>query len=162
PPPTDGTLYQILTGYDGRTEVTEEGLAAHPDVQTVDEVWALQIDYRELPVPAPDGNLATSLVLEALKRRQRLMPPGKQQTIEIGDDRLRVATDDKVSTDLRGAQPKEDLTPRSLLGKSFALMVTDARNNPAGFTVRAVPSAKKILGAMYLREPYSYLSIGYP
>lgn len=162
PPPAEGTLYQLLTSYQGRTEVTEEGLAAHDVGESVDEEWALQIDYRELPVPAPEGKLASSLVLEALKRRARLIPPGKQHVVEVGDDRLRVSTDDKVNTDLRGAQPKEDLTPRSLLQKSFAMSVTDALGNPTGFTVRAVPSAKKILGSMYLREPIGYLAVGYP
>ena len=161
-PPTEGTLFQIVTSYGGRTEVAEEGGAAHDDTQTMDEEWALQLDYRELPVPAPDGNLASSLVLEALKRRARMMPPGKQHVVEIADDRLRVSQDDKVSTDLRGAQPKEDLTPRQLIGKAFARMVTDGLGNPTGFTVSAVPSAKKILGSMYLREPLTYLAIGYP
>lgn len=162
PPPNEGTLFQALTSYSGRTEVTEEGDAAHPDAQTQDEEWALQLDYRQLPVPAPEGSLAESLVLEALKRRARLMPPGKEHVVEIADDRLRVSENDKVGTDLRGAQPKEDLTPRQLLGKSFAMLVTDSRGNPTGFTVRAVPSAKKILGSMNLREPLTYLALAYP
>jgi len=162
PPPAEGTLFQMLTSYSGRTEVTEEGGAAHDEPQTLDEEWALQVDYRELPVVAPEGTLAFSFVLEALKRRARLMPPGKQHVVEVADDRLRVSENDKVSTDLRGAQPKEDLTPRSLLGKAFARMVTDSLGNPTGFTVTAVPTAKKILGSMFLREPLTYLALAYP
>ena len=86
----------------------------------------------QLPVPAPDDEIASSLVLEALKRRAVVRPPGKQNVLEIGDDRLRVSNNDKVGTDLRGAQPKQDLTPRSLLGKSFAMLVTTGPRQSEG------------------------------
>jgi len=159
PPPAKGTLYRLLTNYEGRTELTEEG---HDDGNSVEELWSLQVDFRQLPVQAPPDSIASSLVLEALKRRAVLRPPGKQNVIEIGDDRVRISQDDKVSTDLRGAQPKEDLTPRSLIGKSFAMLVTTDLGEPKGFTLRGVPSAKKLLASFMLREPLSYLLVGYP
>ena len=162
PPPVGGALYRLLSSYDGRTEVNEVGPGAHDDGSGFEELWALQLDFRQLPVPAPDDSIASSLVLEALKRRAVVRPPGKQNVLEIGDDRLRVSNDDKVATDLRGAQPKEDLTPRSLLGKSFAMLVTTDLGTATGFTLRGVPSAKKLLASLALREPLTYVQFAYP
>ena len=163
PPPPDGTLYQLTSIYDGRTEVTEDSPGGREvEAQSIDEGWAIEIDYRQLPVQAPDEDLASSLVLEALKRRAMMRPPGQQHVLEIGDDRLRVMTDDKVGTDLRGAQPKQDLTPRSVLGKSFATLVTDISGNPKGFTLRGVPTVKKLLGSLVPREPITYMQIAFP
>jgi hypothetical protein len=159
PAPAEGTLYRLLSSYDGRTEVSEEG---HDDATGAEELWSLQLDYRQLPVQAPDDSLASSLVLEALKRRAMMRPPGKQNVLEIGDDRVRVSNDDKVATDLRGAQPKEDLTPRSLIGKSFAMLVTTPLGDPKGFTMRGVPSAKKLLASLVLREPLAYVQVSFP
>lgn len=159
---SDGTLYQMRTDYSGRTEVVEEGVSARePD--TLDEVTTLEIDYRALPIASPDPNqVAASLVLEALQRRTRMQPPGTEQLIEIGDDRLRVSKNDKVDTDLRGAQPKQDLTPRTVLGKSFALVVDDAHGNPQVVSVRGLPAAKKLLATLSLRETIGYLQVGFP
>jgi hypothetical protein len=160
--PADGTLYQLLMDTEGRSEVTTEGPGSH-DSQTVDEKTSLEIDYRQMPVAPPGpGDLASSLVLEALKRRLRMAPPGKEQLLEIGDDRLRTSVDDKVNTDLRGAQPKENLTPRELIGKPFALVVVDASANLKGFALHGVPPAKKMLSTLPLRESLGYLQIGYP
>ena len=158
-PPAAGTLYRLLSSYDGRSEITEEG---HDEGNGAEELWSVQLDYRQLPVQAPDDSLASSLVLEALKRRAMMRPPGKQNVLEIGDDRVRVSNDDKVATDLRGAQPKEDLTPRSLIGKSFAMLVTTPLGDPKGFTMRGVPSAKKLLASLVLREPLTYVQVAYP
>ena len=163
PPPPEGTFYQLLSSYDGRTEISEEGPAAHDDdSQTLEELWAIELDYRQLPIPTPGDDLASSLVLEALKRRLMAQPPGGQHVLEVGDDRLRVSTNDKVGTDLRGAQPKQDLTPRALLGKSFAMLVTDKLGNPKSVMLRGVPSAKKLLSSLGLREPIAYMQIAYP
>jgi hypothetical protein len=158
PSPTQGTLYQLLTSYDGRTEVSEEGAGSKEE--GAQELFALEIEYRALPVPSPDDEIATSLDLEALKRKAASQ--GQQHVVEIGDDRLRVSTNDKVGTDLRGAQPKQDLTPRSVLGKSFGLLIVDRLGNPKGFTLRGVPSVKKLLASMNLREPITYMQIGAP
>jgi len=163
-PPPEGTLYQILVEYEGRTETVDDSSeAAQRDPDTVDEKTALEIDYRDLPVHSPDSNrIASSLVLEALQRRTRIQPPGTEHLIEIGDDRLRVSKNDKVDTDLRGAQPKQDLTPRTVLGKPFALIVDDANGNPESVQLRGLPAAKKLLATLPLREPIAYLQMGYP
>jgi hypothetical protein len=160
--PAEGTLYQLVVTYEGRTEIAEEGPGAQ-DPQTLDEKTLLEIDYRQMPVATPTGDeLASTLLLEALKRRMRLAPPGKEHILEIGDDRLRTQTDDKVDTDLRGAQPKQDLTPRVLIGKPFALVVDDAFGNPQGITIRGLPAAKKMLATLPLRESLGYLQIAFP
>jgi len=161
--PPEGTLYQILVDYQGRTEVALEGPGTQPDPEMVDEKTSLELYYRQMPVATPSRDeLASTLVLEALKQRTRLNPPGKERILEIGDDRLRTQMDDKVDTDLRGAQPKQNLTPRMLLGKPFALLVDDASGNPQSVTVRGLPPAKKMLASLPLRESLGYLQIAYP
>jgi len=158
--PHEGTLYQLLMSYEGRTEVSEDRPGASEDrTRMVDEKVSLQIDYREMPVATPtSAEIASSLVL----RRMRMSPPGEEHLIEIGDDRLRVQVNNKVETDLRGAQPKQDLTPRTVLGKSFALVLDDALGNPKVITIRGIPPAKKMLVTLPLRESLGYLQIGYP
>jgi hypothetical protein len=162
-PPPEGTLFQLLMSYEGRTEVADERPGASAASQNVDEKVSLEIDYREMPIdtPTPD-DFATSLVLEALNRRMRLMPPGAEHLVEIGDDRLRVGVDNKVQTDLQGAQPKQNLTPREVLGKSFALVVDDPLGNPKSITLRGIPPVKKLLVSLPLRESLGYMQIGYP
>jgi hypothetical protein len=162
--PPEGTLYQLLMSYEGRTEVADDRPGASPDAtQSVDEKTALELDFRQEPVATPGGgDFAWSLLLEALKRRALMAPPGGEHVLEIGDDRLRVAMNDKVETDLRGAQPKQNLTPRTVLGKSFALIVSDATGNPKGITIRGLPAAKKMLATLPLRESLGYMQIAYP
>ncbi|HTO05668.1 MAG TPA: hypothetical protein VMR86_01310 [Myxococcota bacterium] len=162
PSPPEGTLYQLVVSYDGRTEVMDEQRQTI-DPESVNDKFSIEIDYRQLPVAAPpEGGVASTLVLEALKRRERLTPPGKEHVLEIGDDRLRTTLDDKVDTDLRGAQPKQDLTPRMVLEKPFALVVADSRNDPKGVTIRGLPAARKLLASLPLRETISYLQIARP
>jgi hypothetical protein len=161
--PADGVPYELVVSYQGRTEIQQEGPAAAPDPEAVEEKLSLQVDYRQVPVatPMPD-EMAASLVLQALQRRVRAQPPGGEMLLEIGDDRLRVSKDDKVSVDLRGAQPKNDLTPRSLLDKTFALLITARDGTAKSVTLRGVPSAKRLLSSLPLRESISYLQLGYP
>jgi hypothetical protein len=158
--PPEGTLYRVFTSYQGRSEVTE---GAHGEPKTVDEKTSVEIDYRQMPVATPTTDeIAFSLVLEALNRRTRMSPPGSEHLIELGDDRLRVQVDNKVQTDLRGAQPKQNLTPRTFLGKPFALVVDDAYGNPKVITLHGIPPAKKMLATLPLREAIAYMQIGYP
>jgi hypothetical protein len=165
--PAQGILYQVLVTFEGRSELTEEKPNSHGEPlgepQMVDEKTVLEVDYQQLPVetPAPD-ELGFTLVLEALMRRTRLAPPGKEHLVEIGDDRIRTQLDNKVDTDLRGAQPKKDLTPREVLLKPFALVVNDASGNPKGITLRGIPPVKKMLATMPLRESLGYLQIAFP
>ena len=162
--PAEGTIYQVFVTYEGRSEGTEEkpgGVIGEP--QMLDEKTSVEIDYRQMPVesPTPD-QLAHTLVLEALMRRTRMSPPGKEHLVELGDDRLRTTLDDKVDTDLRGAQPKENLTPRLVLDKPFALLLSDAFGNPKSVTLAGLPVAKKMLATIPLRESLGYVQIPFP
>jgi hypothetical protein len=162
-PPADGVLYQLLMKYEGRNEVTLKGQYSYEDPQNTGELVQLELDYRELPVAAPsETELATSLVLDALRRRAQISPPGTLIHLEAGDDRLRTSKGEKVDIDLRGAQPKGDMTPRSVLNKAFALLVTDRNGNATGVTLRGIPSVKKMLASMPLREVLGYMQVARP
>jgi hypothetical protein len=162
PPPAEGTLFQLLVKYEGRTEIRDEGPVGR-DPELLDEQLQMELDYRQLPVETPtEGDVASSLVLDALRRRVSRMPPGGERGLEVGDDRIRTLADDKIEIDLRGAQPKGDLTPRSLLNRPFALLVNDARGNPKGVTLRGIPSAKRMLASLPIRESVAWVQLAYP
>lgn len=161
-PPAEGTLFQLQVKYEGRMEVLSEGVNSG-ESETLDELLQMEVDYRQLPVSAPDDDsLASSLVLDALRRRVRIAPPGIERSLEIGDDRIRTQTEEKVEVDLRGAQPKGDLTPRSVLNRPFALLVNDVRGNPKGVTLRGIPSAKRLLSSLPIRESVAWAQVAYP
>ena len=162
PPPPEGTLFQLQLKYEGRSEVKGEGPNAGAP-QTLDELVQLELDYRQLPVATPAaGDFASSLVLDAVRRRLRVSPPGTERSLEVGDDRIRTQTDEKVDVDLRGAQPKGDLTPRGLLNRPFALLVNDAQGNPKGVTLRGIPTAKRLLASLPIRESVAWVQLGFP
>lgn len=162
-PPAEGTLYQLHVKYEGRTEIQGEGVRAADEAEFLDEFLQLEIDYRQLPVDTPTaGDVASSLVLDALRRRVARMPPGGEHGLEIGDDRLRTTADEKVDIDLEGAQPKGDLTPRSILNRPFALLVTDVNGNPKGVTLRGIPTAKRLLSSLPIREAVAWLQLAFP
>lgn len=163
PPPAEGALYQLLLKYEGRTEVAPTGDHADRDAEVVDELLQLELDYRQMPVAAGSADdVASSLLLDAVRRRLRTAPPGTVHTIELADDRMRVVVNEKVEVDLRGAQPKGDITPRVLLNRPFALLVSDRFGNPKGVTLRGIPSAKKMMSSIPLRETLGYLQISFP
>ena len=162
PPPAEGTLYQLQVKYEGRSEVTDDGANAR-GTQIVDELMQMELDYRQLPVATPTaGDFASSLVLDALRRRLRVSPPGNQHSLEIGDDRMRTQMDEEINIDLRGAQPKGDMTPRAVLLRPFALLVNDAQGNPKGVTLRGIPSAKRLLGSLPIRESLAWVQVAFP
>jgi hypothetical protein len=114
------------------------------------------------PVATPTaGDFASSLELDALRRRMNRMPPGGERGLEVGDDRVRTLNGDKIEIDLRGAQPKGDLTPRSLLNRPFALLVNDASGNPKSVTLRGIPSAKRMLASLPIRESVAWLQLAF-
>ena len=162
PPPAEGTLFQLQVKYEGRTEVQNEGPNAG-DPEFLDELIQMELDYRQLPVATPTaGDLASSLVLDALRRRMRRSPPGTERGLEIGDDRIRTLTEDKIDLDLRGAQPKGDLTPRALLNRPFVLLVNDLSGNPKVVTLRGIPSAKRMLASLPIRESVAWVQLAFP
>jgi hypothetical protein len=162
-PPREGALYQLVVFYEGRTETSLSGPHANDEPQTNHELLQLELDYRQMPVAAPsEDDIASSLVLDALRRRMQMAPPGSLHLIEVGDDRLRTTQDNKVDVDLRGAQPKGDLTPRSILQKPFALLVTDRWGTAKSVTLRGTPTVRKMLSTMPLRETVGYMQLARP
>ncbi len=162
PPPAEGTLFQLQVKYEGRSELQDEGPSAR-DPELLDELVQMELDYRQIPVATPlPGDFAASLVLDALRRRMRLAPPGTERGLELGDDRIRTLTDEKIDIDLRGAQPKGDLTPRVLLDRPFALLVNDGSGNPKGVTLRGIPSAKRMLASLPIRESVAWAQLAFP
>ena len=162
PPPAEGTLYQLQMKYEGRSELLREDSRTDKP-ETLDELLLFELDYRQIAVAPPDSDsYASSLLLDALRRKTRVAPPGAEIGLEIADDRIPTQSGEKIDIDLRGAQPKGDLTPRSVLSRPFALLVTDARGNPNGVTLRGIPSAKRLLASLPIRESIAWVQVGFP
>ena len=129
-PARDTSTYRIVASVEGEAEV--QPILADPDGGS----WRRQrassdteLVYHALPAPhAPEGEIGAALVLDALRHRTiRRDDTGAtlQTELELAEDRLRLSQDDKVTSDLRGAQPQEGLTPRMLLARPFALLRED-------------------------------------
>jgi hypothetical protein len=117
----------------------------------------LELEYRELPVEtASEGLQAYQLSLDGLHYRLLQKNPAAEREIELGNDRLRVTSDGKVGLDLRGAQPKEDLTPRMLLGRFFAIVAHDAAGDALRIQPRGVPAARRFLQTLHVTSSVAY------
>jgi hypothetical protein len=67
--PAEGTLYQLVIRYEGRTEVaSEQDFAADPD--TADELVQMELDYRS-PRRHAHGRRSRSCSSDALRRHER-------------------------------------------------------------------------------------------
>ncbi len=64
--------------------------------------------------------------------------------------------------DMRGAQPKEDLTPRDLLSKIFGSVVHDALGNPLRISPLGVPSARRFMNTLPTRTAIGYSRLAQP
>ncbi len=118
--------YRVLLELRGETEVAREGSLTSP--RTSAEEVNVELRYRLQPTAAPQpGDFAALAVLDALRHETRRSDPAVAQRLELADDRMRMVQDKKVAFDLRGAQPREKVTPRMLLGQPFA-----AVHQPAG------------------------------
>jgi len=160
-PSPKGDPYRLLVEVSG-----ERTLAVSSDLverQPLEESHLLELEYRELPVETDGKSEPAYLVsLDGLHYRLLQQNPRADREIELGDDRLRVTADGKVSLDLRGSQPKEDLTPRKLLGRVFGIVVHDAAGNPIRIQPRGVPPARHFLDALNVAAAISYSRLPLP
>ena len=149
PPPEGGTRYRVVLEYAGDQELRDEGGAAAQS-----DSRALELEYRELPVPEHPELLR--LVLEGLHYRLEQLDPPAEREVEIGEDRLRTLADREVVLDLRGAQPAADLTPRKVLDRVFGTARLDELGSVVGVQSVGRPVARRFLSEFPLREAIAY------
>jgi hypothetical protein len=154
-PGPGGTAYQLLLEFSGeRTLSLSSDLAER---QPLHESHLLELEYRELPVETRgDTEPAYLLTLDGLHYRLLQKNPTAEREIELGDDRLRITSNGKTSLDLRGSQPKEDLTPRKLLGRVFGIVLHDPVGNPLRIQPRGVPPARRFLDGLMVGDAIAY------
>jgi hypothetical protein len=142
----------------------ERSMRAASDLQPAppfEESQLLELEYTELPAGgAPQS--AWLARLDALHFRQRQRGPDLDREIELGADRLRITAGKKVQLDLRGAQPRGDLTPRKLLGQPFLLVADDARGEPAALQPLGVPVARQFLRELPVQEALVFSRLPLP
>jgi hypothetical protein len=160
-PGPGGTAYRLVMEVSGeRVFSVSTDLEAREPLQ---ESHLLELEYRELPVAGTsEGEQAYLLALDGLHYRLQQQNPAAEREIEVASDRLRVGVDGKVALDLRGTQPKEDLTPRSLLGRVFAVVVHDAMGNPLRIQPRGVPAARRFLHGLQVTQAIGYSRLALP
>lgn len=131
------------------------------DSPPFEESQLLELEYTELPAGGAQAN-AWLARLDALHYRLRQRGPDAQREIELGADRLRMVSDGKVTLDLRGAQPRGDLTPRKLLGQPFLLVAHDARGDPTSLQPLGVPPARQFLKELPVRDAVAFSRLPLP
>jgi len=151
-PPKGGLAYRLVVEYSGEHES-----AAGPGQQRATparETHLLELEYREIPVRGRQDALLFALV--ALHYRLAQETPKAEREIELGDDRLRVREDGDTAMDLRGAQPKGDLTPRKLLDQVFGGAHIDAQGSLVGLQPHGAPVARRFLAELPVTRALAY------
>lgn len=160
-PEEGGSAYRIVLEVSGDWYVSDPG--EPEDKPPLSESHLLELEYREFPTAGlEDGRGAYLLGLDALHYKLLQQNPPARREIELGNDRLRVHVDDKEQMDLRGAQPKGDLTPQKLLGHIFAVVVHDEFGNPLAIAPRGFPVAKSFLENLLVKEAIGYSRMSLP
>jgi hypothetical protein len=160
-PAKGGSAYRIVLELSGEWFITTPGDPA--DKPPLSESHLLELEYREFPTERTgDGRDAYLLGLDALHYKLFQKNPPALREIEVGSDRLRVHADGKEQMDLRGAQPKGDLTPQKVLGRIFGVLVHDGFGNPLALAPRGVPVVRDFLEALYLKEAVGYSRFAWP
>ncbi|HVP30447.1 MAG TPA: hypothetical protein VMW35_14925 [Myxococcota bacterium] len=164
-PPAEGVPYRIVIRLEGQREATMSG--GSEQTEPAGEQIDLQLDYRELPLPPTEGGgpgpESVLLLLDAFRHHQiSAGHPAREGEVELASDRLRVLSQKKPSLDLRGAQPKENLTPRILLQKPFAVLQPVVEGDRVVATLRGTPPAKKFLRPFGLVDILRWTRIGLP
>lgn len=164
PPDPDGSwAYRLVLEASGQQEMSLS--TEHRERDPVDQSVLLEIEFAELPAEAAPGSPGSSgaylLRLDALHAEvlQSKRPP---REIELADDQLRILVNEKVDTDLEGAQPKEGLTPRMILHRVFGLVLHDAAGNPVSIQSRGQPRVRDFLGQFPLREGIAFSRVARP
>lgn len=160
-PEKGGSAYRIVLEVSGDWYVSDPG--DPEDKPPLSESHLLELEYREFPTEGTsDGRGAYLLGLDALHYKLLQQNPPAEREIELGDDRLRVFVDEKEKMDLRGAQPKENLTPQKLLGHIFGVVVHDEFGNPLAIAPRGFPVAKTFLENLLVKEAIGYSRMSLP
>lgn len=152
PPPGGEASYRLVVEYGGEEEISTAGAMRAPTrIETSD---LFELEYRELGVKGHADVLRVAL--DGLHSRHAQADPKAEREVELADDRIRTLADTKVVLDLRGAQPKEDLTPRKVLGHVFGVLRLDAQGSVVGMQPQGEPVARRFLEDLPLLRVLSY------
>ena len=159
-PAGKGSLYRLQLEYSGYTYVV--GGAAVSDPRRVSEIFSLELHYRQRRT---DSNavdeIASILVMAALKQEDQTSAGPNKRIIEIADDRLRVQVNDETPMDLR-TKRRGQLGPSALLGRPFATMLSDLLGNPVRIDVRGRREARSLLKLIRLQPALRYTLPSFP
>jgi hypothetical protein len=160
-PPPEGTAYRLILETSGDTEI--QRVSSKRKQKPTRETKLVELEYRELPADSGnEGHDAYLVRLDGLHYRVRQRDPSIEGEIELGNDRLRVFRGGKVEIDLRGAQPREGLTPRMLLDETIGIVAHDGRGDPITIQGRGVPRAREFLDTMPIRQTLGYSRLPLP
>lgn len=160
--PPEGVPYRLILRSEGQQQMVMTTMLEEPE-PSAQEI-NLQLDFRELPAPAGAADAeSVILVMEAMHHHQIATgQPPRDGEVELANDRLRVMNQKKAGLDLRGAQPKEDLTPRVVLGKAFAILRPAVEGGRVVATIRGTPAGRRFLKPFGLHEVLRWTRVGLP
>jgi len=154
-PAKDGSTYRIVASLEGESGIQAIGDDPSGAWRDQRDSSDLELVYHAVPAPRPPpGERGAALVLDALRHRTIYTVPGSPAVrgeLELADDRLRTIEGEDVAIDLRGAQPREGLTPRMLLDRSFGLLRQDLAGRVVALAPQGLPPAKRFLRPLELR-----------
>jgi hypothetical protein len=167
PPPGEAgegaAHYRLTLSIVGESDRTTT--RATRDPEPLQENFDLELLFEETPTrtTAGDASRARIATLLALREVKRSIPPPQSVETEIANDRIRIlhSGEKRPILDLRGAQPKEALTPRHLLGKPFALIATP----PAGrvtVAARGTPAARELMRPLRVTDALGWMQVDLP
>jgi hypothetical protein len=154
-PRRDEATYRVVAMLEGEEDVQPVSAAPTGYWHRKRTVVEVELVYHGLaPAHPPPDEIGTALVLDALRHRILIQEPRAKplrKELEIADDRMLAADGDEITTDLRGAQPREGLTPRMVLGRSFAFLRQDLEGRVISISPQGLPPAKRLLRPLELR-----------
>ena len=159
-PPREGTLYRLQLEYSGYTQAVGGGALSEP--RRASENLSLELHYRQRSTDSnTEGELASILLLAALRQEFLSSEGPNKNLIEIADDRVRMQVNEETQMDVR-TQRRGQLGPDALLGRPFATMRSDRLGNPLKIDVRGRREARPLLRLIRLQPALRYALPSFP
>lgn len=159
-PGREGTLYRLQLEFSGYTMV--RGGPALSEPQRSVEDLTLELHYLQRTTDSKTENeIASILVMAALKQEVLNSRGPSKSLIEIADERVRMMLNDEPQLDVRN-QRRGQIGPDVLLGRPFATMRSDRLGTPLSIDVRGRREARPLLKMLMLQPALRYALPSFP
>lgn len=160
-PAGEGVLYRLQLEYSGYSQVQTEDQLNEP--RRVSEDRKLELHYRQRATAAPsEEEIASILIMSALRQQHMTSQGPSQQILEVADDRMRLQQNGEDQVDTVGSPRRPGRGPDALLGRPFAILLSDPQGNPLSVDVRGRPGARAVLNMVPLQAALRFAQPAFP